>query len=86
LTFRSPFKETLQFFSQAINTQSHLNKLISLAEIGRVEVNETILEIEENIRWMAVKIPEIEMWVNAGTKVKLSVATILALIVATIFY
>lgn len=69
-------------FASAINTQAHLNSFKSLADLAKLgveEIMETVAEIEEKIRWMQVKVPEIEKWVNAlGTKITISILAVLA--------
>lgn len=72
--------ETLPLFAEAINTPEHLQLFESLSEAAGLGVNETIAKIEENIRWMTVKAPEIAKWVEAekgaAMKLKLSILTV----------
>ena len=60
-------------FAEAINTKTHLDRFISLASAAGVSVNETATEIEENIRWLSIKAPEIAKWVKneKGSAMKL---------------
>lgn len=64
-------------FAEAINSPAHLESFTLLANAVGLSVNETFLEIEENIRWMMVKAPEIAMWVEnekgAAMKMKFSI-------------
>lgn len=80
---RAPFKQTISPFAEAISSQAHLDSFISLASIAEVQVDEAVAQIEENIRWMAAKAPEIGKWTASmkGTAINLkaSVLTILAL-------
>lgn len=72
--------ETLPLFAEAINTLDHLQMFVSLSEAAGLGVNETIAKMEENIRWMTVKAPEIAKWVEAekgaAIKLKLSILTV----------
>lgn len=64
-------------FAEAINSQGHLESFTLLASAAGLSANETFLEIEENIRWMMMKAPEIAMWVEnekgAAMKMKFSI-------------
>lgn len=69
-------------FAQSINTQSELEKFRALAIDAGLTVDEavdTVVEIEENIRWMIVKAPEIAKWVetekSSGVNIKISSLT-----------
>lgn len=56
-------------FAEAINSPAHLESFILLAKTAGLSANETLTEIEENIRWVAAKAPEIALWVeNEGEK------------------
>lgn len=61
-------------FAEAINSPAHLESFTLLASAAGLSVNETFSEIEENIRWMMVKAPEIAVWVRneKGAAVKLN--------------
>lgn len=77
---RFSFDETLAAFGEAINSASHLQRFITLAATAGVNATETIEKIERNIEWLAVKAPEIEMWVTGGSVgLKASVLAIVAL-------
>lgn len=66
-------------FAEAINTRAHLERFIALATTAGQNVDDTVTEIEENIRWMSVKAPEIAEWVEnekgSGMKLKASILT-----------
>lgn len=83
---RAPFGETLSMFAEAINTQAHLELFISLASAAGLDadddnVSETIATIEENIRWINLKAPEIEDWANGAFGLKFSVLAVLAALI-----
>lgn len=71
-------------FAEAINTLAHLERFASLASAAGISVNESVAEIEENIRWIMVKAPEIAKWVvnekGAGMKLKATTLTVVTFI------
>lgn len=71
--FRVLFKETLSMFAEAINSPAHLESFSLLAKTAGLSANETFTEIEENIRWVMTKAPEIALWVEneKGTAMKM---------------
>lgn len=81
---RAPFEKILPMFAEATNTPAHLERFISLASVAGISVNETVAEIEENIRWIMVKAPEIAKWVvnekGAGMKLKATALTVVTFI------
>jgi hypothetical protein len=74
-------------FAEAINTQAHLERFISLASTAGLSVNETIAEIEENIRWLTMKAPEIGKWVenekSYAKNLKATIVTLIAILFVT---
>lgn len=75
-------------FAEAINTQAHLEQFISLVSAAGLDADDdnvkaTIATIEDNIRWISLKAPEIEDWLKGGVS-KLNFS-ILAAIGALIF-
>lgn len=74
-------------FAEAINTREHLELFISLASAAGLDaddeiVSATIATIEENIRWIELKAPEIEEWLNGGVAgLKFSLLAVLATLI-----
>jgi hypothetical protein len=55
-------------FAEAINSQAHLEQFISLANsisAGRLNLESSKVQIQENIRWIELKAPEIENWLKS---------------------
>lgn len=71
-------------FAEAINTPAHLKSFVLLSNAAGLNVIDTIVEIEENIRWMTMKAPQIAMWVRneggSGIKLKASFLTVVTFI------
>lgn len=71
----------LSVFAEAINTESHLERLKELATEVEVNVDESIKEIEKNLHWMREKVPEIATWVknekSSAVKLKFSLMTVI---------
>lgn len=67
-------------FAEAINTPAHLERFTALAAKAATTVDDAVTEIEENIRWMTVKAPEIRVWVEneKGSGMKLNASTLTA--------
>lgn len=73
-TNRVPLTAVLSAFAEAINTEDHLQYLKKLAANHTIDVSKTIEEIERNIHWMSMKVPEIATWVTneKGAAIKLN--------------
>ena len=54
----------LSIFAEVINTESHLEQLKELGIEVKVDVDESVREIEKNLAWIQKKIPEISLWVK----------------------
>jgi hypothetical protein len=54
----------LSIFAEAINTESHLEQLKELGIALDVDVDGSVREIEKNLYWMEMKVPEIAAWVK----------------------
>lgn len=68
-------------FAEAINSPSHLQRFVALATTAGFNATETVTDIERNIEWIAVKAPEIDLWVaGSAVYVKASILTVLAFI------
>jgi RNA processing factor Prp31 len=71
----------LSAFAEAINTEDHSERLKKLAASHVIDVRKTMEEIERNIDWMSMKVPEIATWVEnekgAAIKLNFSIMTII---------
>ncbi|XP_070503481.1 aminopeptidase N-like [Chironomus tepperi] len=73
-----PLTAVLSAFAEAINTEDHSKRLKNLAANHGIDVSKTIEEIEKNIHWMSMKVPEIATWVKneKGAAIKLNFSII----------
>lgn len=76
----------LNVFAEAINTEVHSDRLKEIGIQLNIDVNDTITEIEKNIQWMLIKVPEIDTWfTNGAINLSQSITTITFSIALMIF-